>query len=213
MSKNVDRSDWDPDKCQATSKRRGDQCRNYPVRGSTVCLRHGAGSKKARAAAARNVEQQKLSDKAQRLGMPVPVDAKDLPQVILDQIAAVAGLVHWCQARINELESDKDVWFGVTKTSEEESAFGAKSTEVREARQHVLVQMQRDARRDVVQFTKLALEAKIDEQQVRISTNIGNQFETVLTELLPAIDATPDQMRKAAEAIPSILRNLAGGGK
>ena len=210
----VDKSNWDPKKCQAESKRRpGEQCGNYPLRGARTCIRHGSGSKKARAAAARNVEQQKLSDKAQRLGMPVPVDAKDLPQVILDQIAAVSGLVHWCQARIDELESDQDVWFGLVKDSSEESAFGSKTIEVREARQHVLVQMLRDARRDVVQFTKLALEAKIDEQQVRISTNIGNQFETVLTELLPAIDATPDQMRKAAEAIPSILRNLAGGGK
>lgn len=212
--KNIDKSGWDPRKCSAESKKRpGEQCGAYPVRGSTSgkCKAHGGWTKKARAAAARNLEQEKLRSKAQRLGMPIPVDAKDLPQVILDQIAAVAGLVHWCQARIDELGSDRDVWFGVVKESEEESAFGTKSIEVREARQHVLVQMLRDARRDVVQFTKLALEAKIDEQQVRIAKNTGDQFEQVITELLPAIEATPEQMRLAGDAIPRILRNLAGG--
>lgn len=201
----------DPTRCQAEAKRKpGTQCGSFPIRGSRVCRVHGGSTKKARAAAARNVESGKLATKARRLGMPVPVDAKDLPQVILDQISAVSGLVKWLQARIDELASDQEIWFGPVKESEEESTFGTKSTTVREARQHVLVQMLRDARRDVVQFTKLALEAKIDEQQVRISKNIGDQFETVLTELLTSIDATPDQMRKAAEAVPLILRKTAG---
>ena len=63
----VDKSNWDPAKCQATSKKRGDQCKNYPVRGLRVCLRHGGGSKKARAAASRNLEQEKLTRVARRL--------------------------------------------------------------------------------------------------------------------------------------------------
>ncbi|MCT2357068.1 hypothetical protein M3G54_01650 [Brevibacterium casei] len=213
MSK-VDKSKWDPRKCSAESKKRpGEQCGAYPVRGLTVCRAHGGGSKRARAAAARNAEQEKLQAKARRLGVPIPVDAKDLPQVILDQIAAAAGMVQWCQARIDEFESDQDVWFGITKTSEEESSFGAKTLEVREARQHVLVQILRESRRDVVQFTKLALEAKIDEQQVRISENIGNQFERLIEVILGGLDLTADQTERVPELMQRALRTVGGGGK
>jgi len=206
-----DDQERDPRMCSAKNKKTGKPCGNWSLKGGKTCRFHGGSNKRSKEAAKRNLEEQKLRARMQRLGSPVSLDAKDLPQVILNQISAVAALVDWCQARIDELDSDQDVWFGVVKTSEEESAFGTKSIEVREARQHVLLQMQKDARRDVVQFAKVALDANIDERQVRLAEATGAQFETALTALLTAISATPEQMQTAATEIPRILRNLAGG--
>lgn len=99
----VDKSGWDPDKCQATSKKRGDQCKNYPVRGLRVCLRHGGGSKRARAAAARNLETAKAERLAKRLGAPIKLD--DPPKYILDLIATKAGEVEWLRHQVVQLVS------------------------------------------------------------------------------------------------------------
>lgn len=112
----VDKSNWDPKKCQAESKKRpGDQCRNYPVRGLRVCLRHGGGSKKARAAATRNLEQEKLTRVARRLG--TPHDNLDPAQALLDLVASKAGEVEWLRHQVELLEIDGDLWWGKTKDS------------------------------------------------------------------------------------------------
>ena len=46
-----------PTRCSAKSKRTGDQCGQHVVDGFTVCKWHGGGTKKAKEAAARRVEE------------------------------------------------------------------------------------------------------------------------------------------------------------
>lgn len=207
----VDKSSWDPAKCQARSKKRGDQCKNYPVRGLRVCLRHGGGSKKARAAATRNLEQEKLTRVARRLG--TPHENLDPAQALLDLVASKAGEVEWLRHQVELLETDGDLWWGMTKDSTESSAFGDKHTVVEEARQHVVYTLLHKAQDQLARYAAETLKAGVDERSVRIAEQTGAQFETVLTSLLTAIQATPEQMQTAATEIPRILRNLAGGGK
>lgn len=45
-------------KCAAHSPRTGEPCRNWPIRGATVCRMHGASTAVRRAAAARLLDQQ-----------------------------------------------------------------------------------------------------------------------------------------------------------
>lgn len=207
----VDKTGWDPAKCQATSKKRGDQCKNYPVRGLRVCLRHGGGSKKARAAATRNLEQEKLTRVARRLG--TPHENLDPAQALLDLVASKAGEVEWLRHQVELLETDGDLWWGMTKDSTESSAFGDKHTVVEEARQHVVYTLLHKAQDQLARYAAETLKAGVDERQVKLAEQTGAQFETVLTSLLTAIQATPEQMQTAATEIPRILRNLAGGGK
>lgn len=207
----VDKSGWDPAKCQATSKKRGDQCKNYPVRGLRVCLRHGGGSKKARAAATRNLEQEKLTRVARRLG--TPHTDLDPAQALLDLVASKAGEVEWLRHQVELLESDGELWWGKTKESEEDNPMGGKSETVQEARQHIVYTLFHKAQDQLARYAGETLKAGVDERQVRLAERTGEQFEAVITALLPAIGATPEQMKLAAAEIPKILRNVGGGTK
>lgn len=208
----VDKTGWDPAKCQATSKKRGDQCKNYPVRGLRVCLRHGGGSKKARAAANRNLEQEKLTRVARRLG--TPHDNLDPAQALLDLVASKAGEVEWLRHQVELLETDGDLWWGETKVvGKDNPEFGEQYERTEEARQHVVYTLLHKAQDQLARYAAETLKAGVDERQVKLAEQTGAQFETVLTSLLTAISATPEQMQTAATEIPRILRNLAGGGK
>ncbi|WP_167197981.1 hypothetical protein [Brevibacterium pigmentatum] len=209
----VDKSNWDPKKCQAESKKRpGDQCRNYPVRGLRVCLRHGGGSKKARAAASRNLEQEKLTRVARRLG--TPHENLDPAQALLDLVASKAGEVEWLRHQVELLETDGDLWWGETKVvGKDNPEFGEQFERTEEARQHVVYTLLHKAQDQLARYAAETLKAGVDERQVKLAEQTGAQFETVLTSLLTAIQATPEQMQTAATEIPRILRNLAGSGK
>ena len=209
--KNIDKSGWDPRKCQAASKKRpGEQCGAYPVRGLTVCRAHGGASKKSRAAAARNLEQEKLARVARRLG--TPHTDLDPAQALLDLVAAKAGEVEWLRHQVETLESDGELWWGTTKQSvEDDAALGTKTSYTTEARQHIVYAMLHKAQDQLARYAAETLKAGVDERQVRVAERTGEQFEAVLTSLLTAINATPEQMRTAATEIPRILRDAAGG--
>lgn len=208
----ADKSNWDPAKCQATSKKRGDQCKNYPVRGLRVCLRHGGGSMKARAAATRNLEQEKLARVARRLG--TPHDNLDPAQALLDLVASKAGEVEWLRHQVELLETDGELWWGETKVvGKDHPEVGSLFERTEEARQHIVYTLLHKAQDQLARYAAETLKAGVDERQVKLAEQTGAQFEAVLTSLLTAISATPEQMQTAATEIPRILRNLAGGGK
>lgn len=71
------------------------------------------GSKKARAAATRNLEQEKLARVARRLG--TPHTDLDSAQALLDLVASKAGEVKWLRHQVELLETDGDLWWGEAK--------------------------------------------------------------------------------------------------
>lgn len=207
----IDKSGWDPKKCQAYSKSTQGQCGSYPRHGLTVCRVHGGSSKRAKAAAERNLEQEKLARVARRLG--TPHDNLDPAQALLDLVASKAGEVEWLRHQVELLESDGELWWGMTKHAEGVNSQGMIDETTTEARQHIVYTLLHKAQDQLARYAAETLKAGVDERQVRIAEQTGAQFETVLTSILTAISATPEQMQTAATEIPRILRNLAGGGR
>lgn len=120
--KDINRSGWDEKKCQGYSKSTQRQCNSYPVHGLTVCRVHGGSSKRAKAAATRNLETEKLTRVARRLG--TPHTDLDPAQALLDRVASKAGEVEWLRHQVELLESDGELWWGRTKESEEDNPHG-----------------------------------------------------------------------------------------
>lgn len=209
--KDIDRTGWDPTKCQGFSKSTQRQCNSYPVHGLTVCRVHGGASKRAKTAATRNLEQEKLTRVARRLG--TPHTDLDPAQALLDLVASKAGEVEWLRHQVELLETDGELWWGTTKESSEDNPMGGKSETVQEARQHVVYTLLHKAQDQLARYATETLKAGVDERQVRIAERTGEQFEAVITALLPAIGATPEQMKLAAAEIPKILRNVGGVAK
>lgn len=61
-------------KCRGTSKKTGEPCGRYAIKGGTVCKSHGGGAPQVRAAAARNLAEGELRALlARRYGRDVPI--------------------------------------------------------------------------------------------------------------------------------------------
>ena len=207
----ADKSGWDQAKCSARNKKTGDQCGNYPLRGGKTCRFHGGSNKRSKNAAIRNLEQEKLTRVARRLG--TPAENLDPAQALLDLVASKAGEVEWLRHQVELLETDGDLWWGDAKHTTGTNSLGMIDETTTEARQHVVYTLLHKAQDQLARYATETLKAGVDERQVRIAEQTGAQFETVLTSLLTAIQATPEQMQTAATEIPRILRNLAGGRK
>ena len=189
----VDKTGWDPAKCQAMSKKRGDQCKNYPVRGLRVCLRHGGGSKKARAAATRNLEQEKLTRVARRLG--TPHTDLDPAQALLDLVASKAGEVEWLRHQVELLETDGDLWWGMTKSEEGATGMGTIDKRTEEARQHVVYTLLHKAQDQLARYAAETLKAGVDERQVKLAEQTGAQFEAVSPHSSPPFKPHPSRCK------------------
>lgn len=209
--KDIDRSGWDPAKCQGFSKSTQKQCNSYPVHGLTVCCVHGGSSKRAKTAVTRNLEQEKLTRIARRLG--IPHTNLDPALALLDLVASKAGEVEWLRHQVELLETEGELWWGDTKVSDKDTPLGTMHETTEEARQHTVYTLLHKAQDQLARYASETLKAGVDERQVRIAERTREQFESVITASLPAIGATPEQMQTAATEIPRILRSLAGGTK
>ncbi|TSI12643.1 HGGxSTG domain-containing protein [Brevibacterium aurantiacum] len=210
-NKNIDRTGWDKTRCWAKSRRSGNQCQNRPIKGSSHCRMHGGSTRVAKEAAARTVEQEKLTRVARRLG--TPHTDLDPAQALLDLVASKAGEVEWLRHQVELLETDGELWWGTTKHTEGVNSQGMIDETTTEARQHIVYTLLHKAQDQLARYAGETLKAGVDERQVRIAERTGEQFEAVITALLPAIGATPEQMKLAAAEIPKILRNVGGGPK
>lgn len=206
--KDIDRSGWDEKYCWAYSKSTGKQCGSYPRRGGSTCRVHGSSNKRSKTAATRNLEQEKLTRVARRLG--TPHTDLDPAQALLDLVASKAGEVEWLRHQVELLETDGELWWGTTKHAEGMNSQGPIDEYTTEARQHIVYTLLHKAQDQLARYAGETLKAGVDERQVRIAERTGEQFEAVITALLPAIGATPEQMKLAAAEIPKILRNVGG---
>lgn len=208
--KDIDRTGWDPAKCQAFSKSTQTQCGNPKMRGgANTCRMHGSSNKRSKAAATRNLEQEKLTRVARRLG--TPHENLDPAQALLDLVASKAGEVEWLRHQVELLETDGELWWGKTKHTTGTNSLGMIDETTTEARQHIVYTLLHKAQDQLARYAGETLKAGVDERQVKLAERTGEQFEAVITALLPAIGATPDQMQLAAAEIPKILRNVGGG--
>lgn len=87
-------------RCTANASTTGKRCRKAPIRGSTVCVKHGAGAPQVKAAAQRRVIEHQAAEQLVRLGLPEVDD----PVVELGRLASEArGLLDGLAHRVNEL--------------------------------------------------------------------------------------------------------------
>lgn len=203
----VDKSNYDPAKCWAKSKRTGQQCGGQPINGTRVCRMHGGNLPAAKAKYAREQEEARIRRVAKRLGTPAE-EGQDPAQVLLDQVASKAAEVEWLRRQIELINSDEDLFWSTQKEITKDMPTGTYTEEVKEAGQHVIYQIYQKAQDQLVKYAGETLRAGVEERQVQAAERTGEQFEKVLMAVLSAINATPDQLQTASTEIPRILRDM-----
>ncbi|WP_242496474.1 hypothetical protein [Xylanimonas protaetiae] len=194
------------------SKQSGEQCKRAAIVGGVTCSIHGSGTKAARAAAARRVEEAKAAEVVRTLGLPVDITPTD---ALLEEVRWTAGHVQWLRAKVQELdESQRDgddgehqlVW-GTTKVKTGGDDFGT----TQEAKPSIWYVLYEAERKHLVAVCSAALKAGVEERKVRLAEQQGDLVALVIRRILDALDLTPEQQALVPQVVPAQLRLIAGG--
>ena len=206
--------------CTATSKRSGERCKKWAIRGAKTCLAHGSGSKKARAAAARRVEEAKAAEAAERAVTTLGLSRDVSPsEALLEEVRWTAGHVDWLRDRVREVERDELVW-GKTKRKQTGSADGPIEETVETASTSVWYDLYERERKHLVTVCTAALRAGVEERRVALAESqgalVGQAFGRILDGMYDALIAAgmASDLRDAWAAattliVPRELRALA----
>lgn len=215
MLKNKVRSGLEKNpKCHVT-KKNGEPCRNYALTGLTVCLAHG-GKTKASLAKSRRITAKKEADlairrelkKLEKLGGRLDVDPLD---AMLEQVGEAAANVEVLRSYISGLnvEVDSD---GAIAMPDETIYYDKGGTHV-QARVHIMVTMYNEERDRLVRYSKMCIDAGVDERRVRVAElqaqRLGQAFAAALEDVRSLL--TPEAVEGLKEALARRLRALGGG--
>lgn len=193
-----------PRRCKAKSSRTGDQCKKRPMRGQTVCGSHGGRSPIAKAAAERRLKEQEARAAVTMFGLPREVDARD---ALLEEVYRTAGAVDWLTEKVRELAPDAAVW-GVTERTEKTATEfeGIDTTEA--AAVNIWIELWQKERKHLVDVSKAAIAAGIEERRVKLAEQQGALLASVIKQILGDLDLTPAQADRAPQIVAGHLRQV-----
>lgn len=190
------------EKCTAKSKRSGERCKRWPIRGGTVCAIHGGNSPTVRAAAKRRLEEAEAQKAVVTLGVRRDVMPGD---ALLEEVQWTAGHVMFLRSKVQELE-DKELVWGLAK--EEVGDDGVKVTHA--ASTSVWYDLYERERKHLVQVCSAALKAGVEERRVRLAESQGAQVAAVIQRVLDGLELSADQLELVPTVVPAALRAIAG---
>jgi hypothetical protein len=159
-------------RCTATAKSTRQRCRRAAVPGGTVCVKHGGGSPRARAAAARRVEHAAAERLVVAYGLPADVQPS---QALEDELARTAGHVRWLGALIAGLELDELV---------QTSAAGVEIPAV-------WLELYQHERQHLARVARDSLSAGVEERRVKLDEETGRQIATAIRAIVAALGHDP----------------------
>jgi hypothetical protein len=96
----------DERRCSCTSKKTGERCTQWAMRGQTVCYWHGGSATQTRKAADRRIKEDALTKQANRLLVSLGADPVDNPLTALSELAGeVLAFKEALGQRVNELDA------------------------------------------------------------------------------------------------------------
>lgn len=199
--------------CTATSKRSGERCKKWAIKGAKTCLAHGSGSKKARAAAARRVEEAKAALEAEKAVELLGIQRDISPsEALLEEVRWTAGHVDWLRDRVKELERQQLVWGKTKEKSGVLDADGYPASEVTEASvPSVWYSLYERERAHLVAVCTAALRAGVEERRVRVAEAQGAKIALAIRAILDDLHLSPEQQAMVSHVVPHRLRELTAG--
>lgn len=190
-------------KC-ARVKRNGDQCGNYACTGQTVCPSHGGKRELARRRRAEVESELKVRRYLGKRAEGVP----DPGRVLLEEVARTASIVAWLEDKVAGLASDDQVGWGVTEVVDSSVEGSEGRTTKMSAQMSVWVDMLQRERSHLVKACQVAIQAGLQERQVRVAEAQGALVAGVIRGILGDLLLTQAQWSLVQEVVPRHLRLL-----
>lgn len=157
-------------RCTATAKSTGRRCEKTPVRGATVCAKHGGSAPQVRRKAKERVEHDRAVKAASTFGLPREVDPHS---ALLEELHRTAGHVAWLGDVVANLEKD-ELWGRV----------GGAAGGIPEAQRSIWVQLYQDERAHLAKVAKVCVDVGIEERRVRLAEDAGRQLASVIRAIV-----------------------------
>ncbi len=197
-------------RCTAT-KADGTPCRGWAILGATVCRYHGGASPQVIAKANERLEkmeaeyliEQELKRRAKKegkLGGQLPIHPLE---AMLDQVHEAAANVSVLRDYIADLGIEVDMDNAITLPEETYEKFHVP------ARVHIMVDLYNQERDRLVKYSKMCLDAGVDERRVRVAELQAQKMAQAFNETLNSVpDLTPDQRETLRRTLADRLRHL-----
>lgn len=182
-------------RCTAKAKSTGVQCARYAIEGASTCRVHGSGSRKAKAAAARRVEEAKAAREAEKAVTTMGLSRDVSPsEALLEEVRWTAGHVDWLRDRVREVERDELVWGRTKEKFGSLDPDGIPAAEVTEsAAPSVWYGLYERERKHLVVVCTAALRAGVEERRVALAESqgamVGQAFGRILDGMYDALIA------------------------
>ena len=186
-------------KCSAHSSRTGKPCKQWAVRGATVCAAHGGRAPQVKAAAARRLALGEAIVELEQLGRPIEIEPAD---AMLEMVYEAAGNVAFYRRRVQDL----DQLAGGPQGEDILAVLGGGGKEGREisskappaivgrvdprnwrAERHVLVGLYDEERERLMRWSKMCRDAGVDERRIKLAEAQGRQLGLVLQGAMRAL--------------------------
>lgn len=181
----------------------GEPCKAWAIKGATVCRVHGGSRKGLRAAAARNIAEEKARKALVLLAEPVDIDPA---QALIELVQWTAGEVRYWRAEVARIAEESPASLTWGKTREKTGGDDRGVTE--EATRPVAYTMLTDAQDRLAKFAAAALRAGVEERRVRLAEDQGALVAQVIRRILDRLDLAAWQAELVPTVVPEELRAL-----
>ncbi|WP_203822655.1 hypothetical protein [Paractinoplanes ferrugineus] len=138
-------------------------------------------------------------------GLPREVDPRD---ALLEEIYRTAGAVDWLHQQVVKLEAEQVTWGKAEEVEKQAGEFPGVDT-THKASVNVWVELWQKERKHLVDVSKAAIAAGLEERKVRLAEQQGAMLAGVIKNILGDLDLTQEQQAKVGTVVPRHLRAVA----
>jgi len=132
----------------------------------------------------------------------------DPHEALLEEVHRAAGIVAWLDEKVRSLSEEELTW-GVTQEVTKQSGETPGVDTTQSAELSVWVKWWQQERAALAKVSKLALDAGVEERQVRLAEAQGAKLAQVIRDILADLDLTPEQQQRVPVVVPRRLRAAA----
>ena len=193
-------------KCTSNSKRSGKRCKRTPAIGLDKCAIHCGLSKAQRdEIAARFLMEQKARKAVETYGLPRDVDPTD---ALLEEIRYTAGHVAWLRVQVQALEPAALTWGLREQADKQATEFPGVDT-THAAMVNMWLEMYRWERKHLLDVTKAAIAAGIEERRVRLEESKGQLVAEIIKRVAGRLGLSAEQSASLPMIASEELRRAA----